>query len=234
MNTKEKWIETEKMKRLTMDNVEEMGMYSLAHNCCYIDENRNTRYRDFEIDIDARELAKGLLKEMTEDAVSFESDEDFDDWMGCCIGEDGISTPRGLIATFYQNLWAMAELREKLKYYEDLEEQGRLLVLPCKVGDTVYGSSGGRCQSDKWISVDDVMPAEKNSIFAKLKGTDKWNSVMWEKTSGEVIVCIEFEDGTRKTTVAKTHDGSWKLDMPILKQKVTHWMPLPELPKEER
>ena len=135
---KEKWIEIEQMKRLTMDNVEEMGMYSLTHNCCYIDENRNTRYRDFEIDIDARELAKGLLKEMTEDEVSFESNDDFDDWMGCCIGEDGISTPRGLIATFYQNLWAMAELREKLKYYEDLEEQGRLLVLPHKVGDTVY------------------------------------------------------------------------------------------------
>ena len=135
---KEKWIEIGQMKRLTMDNVEEMGMFSLAHNCCYIDENGNTRYRDFEIDIDARELAKGMLKEMTEDTVSFESDEDFDDWMGCCIGEDGICTPRGLIATFYQNLWAMAELREKLKYYEDLGEQGRLLVLPCKVGDTVY------------------------------------------------------------------------------------------------
>ena len=134
----QKWIETEKMKRLTMDNVEEMDMFGLAHNCCYIDENGNTRYRDFEIDIDARELAKGMLKEMTEDAVSFESDEDFDDWMGCYIGEDGICTQRGLIATFYQNLWAMAELREKLKYYEDLEEQGRLLVLPCKVGDTVY------------------------------------------------------------------------------------------------
>ena len=135
---KEKWIEVEQMKRLTMDNLEEMGMFSLAHNCCYIDENGNTRYRDFEIDIDARELAKGMLKEMTEDVVSFESDEDFDDWMGCYIGEDGICTQRGLIATFYQNLWAMAELREKLKYYEDLEEQGRLLVLPCKVGDTVY------------------------------------------------------------------------------------------------
>lgn len=134
----QKWIETEKMKRLTMDNVEEMDMFGLAHNCCYIDENGNTRYRDFEIDIDARELAKGLLKEMTEGKVSFESDEDFDDWMGCYIGEDGICTPRGLIATFYQNLWAMAELRERLKYYEDLEEQGRLLVLPCKVGDTVY------------------------------------------------------------------------------------------------
>lgn len=32
------------------------------------------------------------------------------------------------------------ELRvaEKLKYYEDLDEQGRLVVLPCKKGDTVY------------------------------------------------------------------------------------------------
>ena len=27
---------------------------------------------------------------------------------------------------------------ERLADYEDLEEQGRLIVLPCKVGDTVY------------------------------------------------------------------------------------------------
>ncbi len=27
---------------------------------------------------------------------------------------------------------------EKLAYYEDLEEQGRMLKLPCKVGDTLY------------------------------------------------------------------------------------------------
>lgn len=27
---------------------------------------------------------------------------------------------------------------ERLKAYEDLEEQGRLVVLPCRVGDTVY------------------------------------------------------------------------------------------------
>ena len=27
----------------------------------------------------------------------------------------------------------------KLKEYEDLEEQGRLIKLPCKVGDTIYG-----------------------------------------------------------------------------------------------
>ena len=31
-----------------------------------------------------------------------------------------------------------ADWLEELKCYKDLEEQGRLLVLPCKVGDTVY------------------------------------------------------------------------------------------------
>lgn len=31
-----------------------------------------------------------------------------------------------------------AEWLEKLKDYEDLEEQGRLVKLPCKVGDVVY------------------------------------------------------------------------------------------------
>lgn len=31
-----------------------------------------------------------------------------------------------------------SELYWRLKHYEDLEEQGLLLKLPCKVGDTVY------------------------------------------------------------------------------------------------
>ena len=32
----------------------------------------------------------------------------------------------------------LADWLEELKRYRDLEEQGRLLVLPCKVGDMVY------------------------------------------------------------------------------------------------
>lgn len=32
------------------------------------------------------------------------------------------------------------EVTDKLAHYEDLEEQGRLITLPCKIGDTVYGS----------------------------------------------------------------------------------------------
>ena len=30
---------------------------------------------------------------------------------------------------------------DKLAYYEDLEEQGKLAILPCKIGDTVYQPS---------------------------------------------------------------------------------------------
>lgn len=33
---------------------------------------------------------------------------------------------------------------EKLAEYEDLEEQGRLIKLPCKVGDTVWDNDYGR------------------------------------------------------------------------------------------
>lgn len=36
-----------------------------------------------------------------------------------------------------ENAYLLA-VQKKLKDYEDLEEQGRLLKLPCKMGDTVY------------------------------------------------------------------------------------------------
>ena len=32
----------------------------------------------------------------------------------------------------------LVEWLEELKHYKDLEEQGRLITLPCKIGDTVY------------------------------------------------------------------------------------------------
>lgn len=125
------------MERLTTNkNVSEMVMCELAYNCCYIKDSV-ARYRDFELDIDARELTRKLLIEHAEDDDAFTSDEDFDEWMVDYL-QDGMDSLEGLIALFYRNLWAMADLRERLKAYEDAEEQGLLLRLPCKVGDTVY------------------------------------------------------------------------------------------------
>jgi hypothetical protein len=37
-----------------------------------------------------------------------------------------------------QEMVKILRLAEKLKYYEDAEEQGRLLVIPCKIGDRLH------------------------------------------------------------------------------------------------
>jgi hypothetical protein len=42
-----------------------------------------------------------------------------------------------------------AELRGRLKKYEDAEESGLLVRLPCKVGDTVYYIDGGKSYKAK-------------------------------------------------------------------------------------
>ena len=50
------------------------------------------------------------------------------------LSEDDLGAYRRTAEGFGQE----ADWLEELKRYKDLEEQGRLLVLPCKVGDTVY------------------------------------------------------------------------------------------------
>lgn len=125
------------MDRLTTDKpASEMGMVELAYNGCFAKDGE-AYYRDYEGEKSARELARILLKKYADGDDSFTCDDDFDDEMIELL-QYGTDTIEGLIALFYRNLWAMADLRETLKRYEDLEEQGLLLKLPCKIGDTVY------------------------------------------------------------------------------------------------
>ena len=106
------------MKRLTSDKpVAEMRMFELAYNSCYIKDGK-VRYRDYSLDEDARLLARRLLKDHADGDDAFTSDEDFDDWMVDYL-QDGMDSTEGLIALFYRNLCAMADLREALKAYED-------------------------------------------------------------------------------------------------------------------
>lgn len=115
------------MTRLTTEKpVSDMGGYELAHNCCYI-QNGVARYRDYDKDIEARDLARHLMerngfwndyadsqitdKELTDNDIFDETMIDL-----LMLGEDDIE---GLIAIFYRLTWAMAELRERLKEYED-------------------------------------------------------------------------------------------------------------------
>lgn len=125
------------MERLTVNkNVQEMSMVELVHNSCYAKDG-NAIYRDFEEEVDARELTRKLFKQYAGGDDAFTCDEDFDDYILDCLAY-GTDTIEGVIALFYRNLLAQEDLYEKLKHYEDLEEQGLLRKFPCKEGDIVY------------------------------------------------------------------------------------------------
>ena len=116
------------MERLTVNKrTADMNMVELAHNCCYARDGR-AMYRDYDGDYDARELTRLMFKVYTEIYLPL-SDEEFDWHMSEALGEP-MDTKIGMLALFYRNLWAMAELHDRLKHYEDLEESGRLVILP--------------------------------------------------------------------------------------------------------
>lgn len=63
----------------------------------------------------------------------------------------------------------------------------------------------------RWILITERLPEEHDSIFAKLKATDKWKRGMFTRTSDNVLVTIEDEiNGLRMCEVSKTIDGVWK------------------------
>ena len=114
------------------------GSDSLPPPLSIEEENENLKndlqkYRKNKGDRD--ELEPIIEKEILSDRKL--SDEEFEEYMGSMLSVE-IDSTVGLLALFYRNLWAIADLREKLKEYEDLEEQGRLVKLPCKIGDDVY------------------------------------------------------------------------------------------------
>lgn len=83
---------------------------------------------------------------------------------------------------------------------------------------------------NEWVSVEERMPKEHDSIFKKLMGTDKWGPGMFERLSDDVIVAVKFADGTRRSGFARTKDGIWAGLPSIGCPVVTHWMPMPEPP----
>ena len=84
--------------------------------------------------------------------------------------------------------------------------------------------------ANQWIKCSEALPEERETMFAKLKGTDKWRPAMFEKMSEDVRVVEVFEDGTRRVGHSHTVDGLWDIEKKPPKRTVTHWMPNPELP----
>lgn len=87
-----------------------------------------------------------------------------------------------------------------------------------------------------WISVEDSLPLEHDTIFTKLYGTDKWRNAMFRKMSDDVRVVKVFRDGTRRVHHDHTVDGVWDSERKGSDTygHVTHWMANPELPEVTR
>lgn len=157
-------------------------------------------YADISLNDFIRKATRAISPEM----LLPESDEE----IGFAMAEyllDGSEEPTGLIALLYTAAWAYAELRGRLKQYEDTgltpeqvhemygeycllesalknygahermkglakaDKEGRVVVLPCKVGDTVwfktYKNSARECigiqpHEVTRISVDIIVPGE--------------------------------------------------------------------------
>ena len=80
----------------------------------------------------------------------------------------------------------VAEYLRKLKEYENLEEQGRLVKLPCKVGDVVYFAYHDRVVSSEVLSEKYHAEAENYGVFIREKLTIDVEGVSAEIDFGDI------------------------------------------------
>lgn len=147
------------MDRLTTEKpVKEMTMTELSLNGCYIDKTGWARYRDYDTDIDARDFVRKLLERYEPEQPIPEESGDLEQLLFDELQYGALDHAGSLVALVYMMIVSMAELRAHLAAYEDTglepeeiteylnatdeyvkaSEEGRLIVLPCKVWDTVY------------------------------------------------------------------------------------------------
>ncbi len=67
----------------------------------------------------------------------------------------------------------LANCEQRLKYYKDLEEQERLLKLPCAVGDTVYTNHS----MQGWYFRKENRPYAAKVVFIGINGVDNYMNV---------------------------------------------------------
>ena len=86
---------------------------------------------------------------------------------------------------------------------------------------------------NEWVSVEERLPEEHPSMFARFFGTDRWSVGMFKVCSHAVIVTYKDETGNSRTTMGYTVDGAWRFTVGLITGEVTHWMPIPEPPGKE-
>lgn len=91
----------------------------------------------------------------------------------------------------------LAEWLGKLKHYEDLEAQGRLIEMPCYVGDTMYTNYS----MQGWYMHRKNRPYEAKVVFVGINGVDNFINV--ELGEGKMLQ-FRFSDIGKKVFLTKS------------------------------
>lgn len=87
----------------------------------------------------------------------------------------------------------VAEYLRKLKDYEDLEEQGRLIKLPCKVGDIVYKPNSVTLKEIVEIKIESMFITESNFNISGRTTKMKYSFCCTPKDFGKTVFLTKSE-----------------------------------------
>lgn len=112
-----------------------------------------------------------------------------------------------LISSAIKEYWEhrqVAEYLKKLKEYQQLEEQGRLIKLPCKVGDVVYVTEPALVEA---MCIRIQLDGYRNGIWinAKEYPYDRWISF---KAFGKTVFLTKSEAEAKLKELRGGEDGS--------------------------
>lgn len=105
------------------------------------------------------------------------------------------------------------EILTKLADYEDLEEQGRLLALPCKIGDRLYWIDNEDDDGNKGLCIKQYNEDEKvqaigidkdGDIFVMI-GIDEFTTV--PNTIGSQYALLTLEDANKMLAEMKKNES---------------------------
>ena len=107
----------------------------------------------------------------------------------------------------------VAEYLRKFKYYEDLEEQGRLIKLPCKVGDKIFLDFAGFGKDvDKFTVKDfhlDCFEDGETILFCDYESNDNTLSGQIDVTEfGKTVFLTKSEAEAKLEELRGDNDGS--------------------------
>ena len=199
------------MNRLTVNKpVSEMTMVELAHNCCFA-KDREAYYREYEWEMSARDMARELAKMCGYELP--ENNEEFD----CEIMDDLYMTEnvteRNLIALFYRNFLAQADIYEHLKKYEEtglapdqIREIDKLYAEKCR-------ELAEERKKHEWIPCSEKLPEESGKYEVTA-----YNGYRYQTTQ------VRWQPKLK----------SWNLTGAMAYWKIIAWKPIPEPYNPER